>query len=467
MYIELITFFKMNLRKIFIALIVILWFGNATTALANIDHFEVNLGSETLSIDNYTDLEIKAMDADNNVITDYTWEILIMSMSDDMVELPASIVDYSYTFKEEDKWVVKFENWVKFTATWTQDISVFDSLDTNIVGIAEIEVSESEAEASAEISISTPEAGTQINSSSTSISWTTTKNHSVKIIVNGETEISTTSDNSWNFAIQADNLNSWENTIKAQVLDADGNILWESAVVSITSNTEKPVLESFSATPEVIKENEKVTFEIMANSGLKEVSIIFNDEKIQLNEESAWIYKASKFVANEGSYDVTINLTNDYEIQTTVLQERAVKVEKEEIPEPVVEEEPIVEEEPVIEKVEKVTWIKVTKFKDRSVISWDAQDAAESYNVYKKDENGETILVDNVTENKFVINISGEEVKYEDFMIKAVWLNEEWLKEENPEFSEMVKVQTWPAEVLFVLFFAMILGYMILRRKNA
>ena len=38
---------------------------------------------------------------------------------------------------------------------------------------------------------------------------------------------------------------------------------------------------------------------------------------------------------------------------------------------------------------------------------------------------------------------------------------------ESPEFSQMVKVQTWPAEIALLLFLSMIIGYMIMRKRNA
>jgi hypothetical protein len=109
---------------------------------------------------------------------------------------------------------------------------------------------------------------------------------------------------------------------------------------------------------------------------------------------------------------------------------------------------------------------KVVKMKSKSVITWDKLDKAAAYNVYKKNRTtGELELVEKVVEPKIEINITGDVVEYDDFVIKAV-LDDGKCNVESTNSAEMTKVQTGPKEVL-LLILAAILTAFILRRKNA
>jgi len=68
----------------------------------------------------------------------------------------------------------------------------------------------------------------------------------------------------------------------------------------------------------------------------------------------------------------------------------------------------------------KITGLKLTKLKTKSVLSWDDVEKANSYNVYRKLEGGNLEFVANVQEPNFTVNIVGDEIKYDDFFVKAV-----------------------------------------------
>jgi hypothetical protein len=64
--------------------------------------------------------------------------------------------------------------------------------------------------------------------------------------------------------------------------------------------------------------------------------------------------------------------------------------------------------------------IKVTELKTKSILTWMELSDAESYNIYKKTGDNTVTLIESVTEARYEIAITGEEIKYEDFAIKAV-----------------------------------------------
>ncbi len=61
----------------------------------------------------------------------------------------------------------------------------------------------------------------------------------------------------------------------------------------------------------------------------------------------------------------------------------------------------------------------------KSIISWDKLDDAASYQIFKKDADGEYAMIDEVTETKYTLNIdmSTEEEIFEDFQIRATCKN--------------------------------------------
>jgi hypothetical protein len=75
-------------------------------------------------------------------------------------------------------------------------------------------------------------------------------------------------------------------------------------------------------------------------------------------------------------------------------------------------------------------------------------------------------LITNVTEPRYEIEITWDQVTYDDFAIKA--FGKDWDKDiESPEYSDMTKVQTGPKEI-FIAILAILLAWMFvyIRRKR-
>lgn len=476
-----------NILKWFFAIlgVTIYW-----TVFATVDHFEVILGDESIEIWKYTDLEIKAIDKNNNVITDFVGEIVVFSESDLNVELPGDIVENLYEFKPTDKWAVRFENAVKFSSTGIHDMSVYDANDTNILGITEIEVTEVKEPEVLEISLNSPENNSVTGENSVIVSWVTDKNRNVQIFLNNSEKFETQSNGEWNFNYEIKPLKDGKYSISAKVLNADWEVAWESNEINISADITAPVIDSFTIAPSEVEEWTEITFEVISETNLAKAQIIFNDSVVSLTEsnDNPWTYKWIIVAPSlDWKLDAKAQVYDDFWHLTEEIKTEAVTVSKK--PEPVIVEEPEVVEEEVIEEtpepviveepevVEKeetkelwvVKWLRVTKMKDKSVITWDITEWAEEYNIYKKDkETGERLLIETISDNKYIVHISdSEEVIYENFSIKAVAKDTNGQTIESPEFSEMVQVQTWPAEILLLLVFSMVIGYMILRRRNA
>ncbi len=115
--------------------------------------------------------------------------------------------------------------------------------------------------------------------------------------------------------------------------------------------------------------------------------------------------------------------------------------------------------------ISNITGLKVTKNWDVSELSWDATLEATSYNVYKKWEDGNFSLIENVKTNKYTVNISPDKVKYEDFAVK--WVCGDWDNQnESADYSNVTKVQTWPAQIIALILLSLTWAYFYMRRRR-
>lgn len=92
--------------------------------------------------------------------------------------------------------------------------------------------------------------------------------------------------------------------------------------------------------------------------------------------------------------------------------------------------------------IDKVSGVTIKKSGSYSIITWDKLADAASYQIFKKDANGEYAMLDEVTSNSYKVNIDMtlEEEVFEDFQIRATCKNGNITGE--GAYSESVSVQT-------------------------
>jgi hypothetical protein len=439
-----------------------------------IDHFEVKLTPENSKIWEALDLEITAVDKNNNTVVDYNWTILIFSESDPEAELPSSLEENTYTFKESDQWVIKFENAVKFKTKGKQDIHIYDLNDDTVLWVVETQIEEDEKEVKLDIEILSPENNLVIWENKITVTWSSKKNHSIKIIVNDEQELKTTSNNEGIFEKEIENLEAWENTFKAQILDSESKVVWESKTVTVKIESNLPTLKNIKITPKEVETESSFEVEVIANEGLSEVNVIINEVLSSLKEdernlgtytkniyspEKAWNYNIDVVLKDELWHEI-----KELAAANLVVKQRELAAAKEEKTSTWETNTWVIVEEDKNDKLE-ITWLKVIELKSKSILSWDKIEKAEWYNVYKKLEDWKLELIEKVTEPKIEIEWSKGEVKYEFFAIKATAKTSSWELYEW-SLSDATKVKTGPE--IFILFILSLLIWAIFifsRRK--
>ena len=121
-------------------------------------------------------------------------------------------------------------------------------------------------------------------------------------------------------------------------------------------------------------------------------------------------------------------------------------------------------EEVIIEDELKINWLKLVELKSKSVLTWDKVEKALSYNVYKKINDWSLELIENVSSNKFEVEILGDEIKYDYFAVKAIWKDTEWELYEW-SLSDATKVKTGP-EVLLLFLLSLFIGWLVFVTKQ-
>lgn len=452
-----------------LASLLILWNTAIAATTTKVDHFVLETPTTTIKTGEALDLTVKAVDKDNNVVKDYLWSILIFSESDTNAEFPGTVIkDNTYKFTAADAWLVKFENAIKFSLTWKQDISVYDSENDSILGKVEITVwwssSSSSSISKENISITNPLSWTTIWADSIKVSWTTTKNHKIKISINWSWSFSATSDDSGNFETNVTWLSSGDNILKASVLDADWKVIWESSDVKISVSDNTPKMTAITINPEwEMDAGTNIEVEVLATAWLKEVDALLNDQVTKLEEKEEWKYTWTLTAPTEAwLYNIDINLIDELGHKTENKAAKSITVKAMDTAS---ESWALSVWTGMI--LDKVNWLKLVKMKTKSILSWDAVKNAESYNVYKKDPSSwEMKLITNVKDPRFEIAITWDQIAYDDFAVKAVGKDGDKTIE-SAEFSDMTKVQTGPAEIALA-FLALISAwaFMYYRRKK-
>ena len=426
---------KQMLKSLFFLLLTL----NISFAFAwTIDHFQVEFSKSTAMQFEALDITIKAVDKNNDVVTDYTWNVLAISESDDDIELPEDLASDSwYTFQLSDQWVKKFENWVKFSNFWEQSVSVYDEDDyQNLTWKWEITIIEaSNTTKTVEIEILTPETSTTITESSTKLSGATKKNHQIRIELNNKTNFTTTSNSDWIFEKEIENLETGENTFKAYVLDADENIIWESTPVIIKVDNNKPLFKKIILSPISetwsVEEWTNVDIKVFASSKLKTVKLLFNDWVISLSETENWIYTGILKAPNEEKeYSIDVVLADNLghivteknvtTINVTLVEKNSATGSWDLTPTITCSWSNVKASEL------KISWLKLVQLKNKSVLTWNKVEKAESYDLYQKNDSWEFDFIKNIKVPKFEIEITWDEVKYQYFAVKA---KAEWCEE--------------------------------------
>ena len=457
------------------------------TTFAKTASFKVIIDPNETQVWKAVDVTIKAIDENGNVDKNYNWTILLIewhNTTDWEIEYPwfADTTYPSYTFTSSDEWVKKFENAIKFLKTWEKNLAVASEEEENMddwpTWEASVTVWQWWSVASGQITISSPNNDETLAKNTIKVTWTTKKNHKVRIKLNNNKVFNTIANSSWFYEYEMTNVPDTTNIVQAFLLDWDENEIWSSNEVSFTVATVWPALASFTIDPEEnIKALQHINVEVRSQPDM-EVSITVNDAVYSLTEDMEWKYIWT-FPAPDKNWDFPIDLEISDDLWNKNIQNaiKTINIKKDEEEETTetsswttdrtTEEEVAVTQTWACEDI-KISNLKLTKLKTKSILSWDKVNWAIWYKIFKK-EWEKFNLIENIDTNRYTIFIKeAKEITYADFAVKSI-CKKEWEEIESKEYSEITKIQTWPRETILFIIFAMLISglYFIFSRKKS
>jgi len=443
---------------------------------ANVATFDIKVNPSKVKVGESIDVSISTLDSNGNIVKNYNGEIYvyIQQRPDD------ENLQFYHVFSAVDQWIYKIENGMKFPAPGTYTVIVIDSLDGDISAETNIEVTGETKLSTGDISITSPQSGTTIPSTQVSVSGSTLPNHSVLLTVN-EDSIPTSSNTSGIFEVKVTGLKNGENFLVAEVLDADDNVIGSSQQVFFEVAALAPQFQYILLDPEQDEYEPHTTLAVTVSATPNVTTeITLDNQTILLTETTSGMY-TWEIVTPENAdiYPIDVKLTGELGAITEEKWATSLSVF---IPEPEVEE--VEEEVPMLAAVDEeplaVTELDCAVFQkeldvsirskksgDQSIIYWEKSSKASSYNVYKKNGN-DLQLIANVVDPEYVIDITGDVVKTEDFVVKAHFKDD--VCDVEGDESNMTRVQTGTKAALLLLVALLWAGwavYAINRRKQA
>ncbi len=287
-----------------------------TTYAATPDAFAVEINPSSFAINEAVDLTIKAINAEGETIKDYVGDIFIE------IEGIVDTADYTvpsewlYTFLPEDQGVKLFSKGLTIKKSGTFVVKVSDPFmssqeiegkKTIIVGSTQDETAEQN------ITIISP------------IAWGKEKNSSINIMASAQwlpnapyqiyinniaTTVWTTTANG-DISAYINNTKEWDNTLQIKILNANNEIIGESAIISFGYEPIKDgVFKEISITPAgQIQQWQTVTFTLKTSESVTSTQIKISDGKsLPMDKSSPWVFSKEIFMDTKWTLTIDVDL---------------------------------------------------------------------------------------------------------------------------------------------------------------
>lgn len=408
-----------------------------------LDHFSIELVDESdaeVEAGDTLDVVVSAMDADNNIVTDYTGTVRFSS-TDGSASLPDD-----YTFLAEDAGSHEFSLALKFVTPGEQTLSVNDTDKFTIDGDFDLEVVtdssssvdydedfvDEDFERDGDFTLVSPASGSY-SEDSIQVQGDGQYGYSAIIYVDEEEAGRTEVDFDNSFAYNIENLEDGTYEIYVDIAElGDGEegeeeileVLETSDIESVTIDTEAPELVSISASPSgEVEVEEEVSFTILSEGGLENVSLLFEEELYELSETTtSGKYTGSlPMPSEEGEYGVDVVLTDSLGNDVQFRDQLMLKV----VASGTASDEEVVEEEETDDvTLDMVTGLSTVGDEESVLLSWESPDSSNDidyYNIYYGPSSSALFATASTKDSSTsweVRNLPGEEVYY--FAVTAI-----------------------------------------------
>ena len=310
---------KIYKKLIMSAFILLLSMWYALTYAETPDNFSIEVNSSfnvSESVD-FTVIAIKNWEW----LKEYTWTILFYILDSNGNYLDSDLYTMPshgfYDFVDTDQWKKTFFKWLSITKAWTYTIEVSSLFPEWIIWKAVVNVQWEEESSSFElIDISYPSNWSIETKAYISVMWSCEKlkNSPVVIYLNDRVVNSWYTDMKWGFNLSAQELNSWDNTIQARIIDVNGIVLWESPTVIVKY---KPQTDGAYSWISIIpwntwKQWDKFVFNVYTDDSVNSAQLMFSNWlKYTMDRIWQWLFTKELVATFSGNIDISLSLTEN------------------------------------------------------------------------------------------------------------------------------------------------------------
>lgn len=280
--------------------------------------FEVIVEPDTITVGEFVDLTIKAIDDKGNVDESYVSEAIIKVdwfdvMSDD-VELPSL---WYYQFKAANLWVVTFSKWLTIKKAWTYEILVNDLFSdvSNITGKTTIKVNEEWSwPTMGTLDVTSPSPDSELSDEKIPvIANTTLLNHPVILYIDDLKVDERLSDQNGDVTMYISGITPWKHTLLLNAVDLGWTVVASSEVIPFTY---QPIdhwalfvwLEILPSN--TVVEGDKVTLKVTTADVVDSVTVkIWDWDALPTSKTGKWIFTKELLMEAEGIYSVDLWLS--------------------------------------------------------------------------------------------------------------------------------------------------------------
>lgn len=254
--------------------------------------FIVNVDPSTVKSWEPTDLIVKAIDSDGNVVEDYEWDVVI-TVKDGDNELDnndyVSPNDWVYTFTKQDMWKKVFTKGLIVNKEWNFKVRVED-FNTSKFGEWDIKVVSKNWEQTWKVEITTPQDSETVKTSTVTVAWNAKQytNSKIQVFVDDKINSEWMVDSSWNYQLDLLNLSNWDHTIKVEVLNFEGKVVATSNSIKVNVDAKSELYKWVTISPEwKLNKGTKVIVTIKVDSSVTSATLhIANYGDYPMNRKS-------------------------------------------------------------------------------------------------------------------------------------------------------------------------------------
>jgi hypothetical protein len=281
--------------------------------------FVVEVNPSTFDVNEAVDVTIRAIDANGSTIVDYDWFVFVDLISDtpgvslayDDFVLPG---EWFIPFYPGDLWVKTLSKSLIVRKNGSYVFRAYDWDDDRVAGQRSVVVGSQQQNAATTITITTPSAWWIETASAITVLADAggLSNSPYQLLLNGLLSLTGTTNAQWSINAIVTGLQEGSNTLQIRMLDLNGIVLWQSAVVTFMYQS---IADEFFYGIQILpstqtKQWDKLVFNVSTSDAVSTVELILGTGRTYpMDRDTAGKHLKQVLIEDKGIVPVSVRLT--------------------------------------------------------------------------------------------------------------------------------------------------------------